>query len=285
MPKLVLFAVLLFALSADPVVSAQIQAPIQERAQPQTPVQTQVQPPSPQTPPSQPPAAMPLPDAPPPASQPSPASPAPPAARLPNPYKRFLDTTTPVPLTPEQKARLALRNLTDIFNLATIVGTAGYTIASNSHTAYGPAWKGFGKDIGYSSLQDATGEFFGTFLISSIAREDPHYHRWPHRKIARRILHAINETFIAQNDQGKTIPNYAMLLTNPICAEISNLYVPGISGDGPSTAKRILIGYATDPTDNLITEFLPDLARHIHVRVIFVQKILNGVSSGQASNP
>jgi hypothetical protein len=202
----------------------------------------------------------------------------------PNPYKRFLNTPAAVPLTPEQKARLAFRNLTNPFNALTIVGTAGYTIGSDAHTAYGPAWRGFGEDIGYSYLQDATGEFFGTFLISSLAHEDPHYHRWPKRSIPRRILHAVDQTFIAENDHGKMIPNYSALLTNPICAEISNLYVPGIAGDGPSTAKRILFGYATEPEDHLITEFLPSVASHIHVRVIFVQRILNRVSADQTTS-
>jgi hypothetical protein len=238
--------------------------------------------PASQTPPSPPPApAAPLPNAPAPAAAPAAPTAATPA---PNPYKRFLNTPAAVPLTPEQKARLAFRNLTNLYNAVTIVGTAGYTIGSNAHTAYGPAWRGFGKDIGYSYLQDATGEFFGTFLISSLAHEDPHYHRWPKRSIPRRILHAVDQTFVAQNDHGNMIPNYAALLTNPICAEISNLYVPGVAGDGPSTAKRIMFGYATEPEDNLITEFLPSIASHIHVRVIFVQRILNRVSADQPAS-
>ena len=60
-----------------------------------------------------------------------------------------------------------------------------------------------------------------------------------------------------------------------------NLYVPGIDGNGSSTTARIISGYATDAADNLITEFLPDVARHVHVRVIFGQRILNQVSSDQ----
>jgi hypothetical protein len=75
------------------------------------------------------------------------------------------------------------------------------------------------------------------------------------------------------------MPNYAVLLTYPIDAEISNLYVPGIQSNGASTAKRILTGYALDPTNNLLTEFLPDIASRIHVRVIVVQRILNNIAS------
>ena len=208
-----------------------------------------------------------------------------PCLETPNPYNRFLDTTVPVPLTPEQKAHLAFHNLKDTFNLITITGTAAFTIGTNAHTAYGPGWKGFGRNTGYSFLQEATGEFFGTFLIPSLTHEDPHYRRMPHASIPRRILHASSAVVIGQNDDGASMPNYANLLSNPICAELSNLYVPGVHGNGPSTVSRIMIGYATGPADNLITEFLPDVARHIHVRVIFVQRILNQVSNNQHSLP
>jgi len=203
----------------------------------------------------------------------------------PNPYQRFLNTTAPAPLTPGQKALLAVHDMKDPGNLATILGTAAFTVGANAHTAYGPGWTGFRRNVGYSFTQDATGEFFGTFLIPSVTHEDPHYHRMPHASIAKRTLHAVSRTVMAQGDDGKLMPNYATLLTYPICTELSNLYVPGVNDNGPSTARRIMVGYATDPVDNLITEFLPDVARRIHVRVIFVQRVLNQVSSDQYSLP
>ena len=208
-----------------------------------------------------------------------------PCVESPNPYARFLDTTTAVPLTPWQKAHLAIRNLTEPGNLATVAYTAALTIATNSHTAYGPGGMGFAKNTGYSLLQDATGEFFGTFLVPSLTHEDPHYHRMPHASIPRRVLHAVSRTLIAQSDSGASMPNFAALMTYPIAAEIGNLYVPGINGNGPSTASRIMLGYAADPAESLITEFLPDFARRIHVRVIFVQRVLNPVSSDEYSLP
>jgi hypothetical protein len=202
-----------------------------------------------------------------------------------NPYHRFLDSTTPIPLTPAQKGKLAIHNLTSPGNLATIAGLSAFTIGTNAHTAYGPGWKGLGRDAGYSFVQDAAGEFFGTFLIPSLAHQDPHYHRMPHASIRRRIGHAVSRTFVAQKDEGGLMPNYATLLSNPITAELSNLYVPGIHTNGPSTVARIMIDYATDPEGNLITEFLPDLAKHIHIKIIFVQRILNPVQTNQYPLP
>ena len=198
-----------------------------------------------------------------------------------DPYARFLDTTTPAPLTPAQKAHLALRDVTDPGNIATIAWTAAFTVATDSHTGYGPGWNGYTRALHYGFSQDATGEFFGTFLIPSIARQDPRYHRMPNASVPRRILNAISHTLVAQSDNGARMPNFSTLLTYPITAEIANLYVPGINGNGPSTVARILTGYATDPADNLVAEFLPDVARRIHIRVVFVQSLLNQVSTGQ----
>jgi len=201
-----------------------------------------------------------------------------------NPYQRFLNSGTAIPLTPRQKAYLAVHNFIDPGNIVTILGTSGIAIASDSHTAYGPGWRGFGRNAGLSFVQDATGDFFGTFLIPSIAHEDPHYHRMPNASIPMRTLHAISRTVIAQSDSGHPMPNYSTLLTYPITAEIANLYVPGVATNGPSTVERVLTGYATDPIDNLITEFLPDVAKRVHVRVIFVQQIINQVAAGQSIN-
>jgi hypothetical protein len=194
-------------------------------------------------------------------------------------YSRFLDSPPPAPLSPAQKALLAVHDIRDPGNLVTIASTAAFVIGTNPHTAFGPGWSGFSRNLGYSLLQDATGEFFGTFLIPTNVHQDPRYRRMSHSSIPRRTLHALVASIITQHDNGSSMLNYANLLTNPICAEISNLYVPGISTNGPSTIARIMTGYATMPTENLIAEFLPDVAKHIHIRAIFVQHILNQMSN------
>jgi hypothetical protein len=184
------------------------------------------------------------------------------------------------PLTSAQKGYLAARDVVDPFNLVVIAGEAAGGVATNAHSAYGPGLRGFGRLAGYDLLQDAQGEFFGTFLIPSITHEDPRYRRMQHATVPRRILHALAHTVIAQHDDGSTMPNYATLLTYPISAELSNLYVPGVQDDARSTARRIGIGLATDPASNLVAEFLPDLARRVHVRSVFIQQIVNQMATG-----
>jgi hypothetical protein len=203
-----------------------------------------------------------------------------PCTELIYPYQRFLTSNIVIPMTWQQKGYLALHDLADPVNFGTILGISAITVGTDSHSAYGPGLEGFGKSVGVSYLQDATGQFFGAFAIPVIAHQDPRYFRMPHAPFTRRLVYSISRTVVSRSDSGKSMPNYATLLNYPIGAELANLYVPGIHPDGASTVARIFTGYALDPVNNLINEFLPDVASHVHVRIIIVQRILNNVASG-----
>lgn len=193
-------------------------------------------------------------------------------------YQRFLNGPEIKPLTPREKARLAVKNVLDPFNAVTILGSAAVYVGSDSHSPYGPGMLGFGKNVGVSYAQDMTGEFVNTFLIPSIMHQDPHYHRMPKAPIPRRIVHAIVQVGWTLGDNGKGMPNYANIFGNAIDGEIGNLYVPGRETNLPASAARYGTSLAIAPTDNFITEFLPDVARHIHIRVVLVQRIINQVA-------
>ncbi len=200
-------------------------------------------------------------------------------------FARFLTGPDVKPLTPKEKARLAVRNLLDPFNAVTIAGNAGISVGSDAHSPYGPGMPGFGRYVGVSYAEDVTSEVFGTFLIPSITHQDPHYHRMPKASIPRRALHAVVQIAWTQGDNGKGMLNYANLLGSGIENEIVNLYVPGLQTNGTATASRYATGLATAPIDNFITEFLPDVARRIHVRIVLVQRIINQVATTGSPEP
>jgi hypothetical protein len=189
------------------------------------------------------------------------------------------------PLTSTQKGILAVRAVMDPFNLLSIVGFSAIEVAANSHSAYGPGFAGWGRLSGYSLAEDIQGEFTGTYLIPSLVHEDPRYHRMSKAAVSRRIKHALIHSFVSQHDDGALMPNYATLINAPLSAEISNLYVPGIATNGPSTAKRIFVTYGTDPIGPLVAEFLPDVAKRIHVNILFEQQLLNRIALGAGSQP
>jgi hypothetical protein len=211
--------------------------------------------------------------------------PRPPCAELVYPYQRFLSDNVAIPLTWQEKGYLALHATTDPGNIGTIIGISAITIAADSHSAYGPGLKGFGELAGVSLLQSATFQTFATFAVPSITHQDPRYYRMRGKPFTKRLLYSITRSYISRSDSGKSIPNYGILAAYPIVAELSNLYVPGIESDGASTAKRIMTGLALDPANNLINEFLPDVARHLNIRIVFVQQILNNIAATQGGFP
>ncbi len=181
-------------------------------------------------------------------------------------------------MTPAEKARLAARNVIDPFNALTIVGTSAIAVGSDADSPYGPGMKGLGRSVGVSYAQDMTGEFFGTFLIPSIDHQDPHYHRMPKASIPRRVGNAIEQVVWTRGDNGLNMVNYGTIVGFAIDDEIGNLYVPGQQTNLPSSAERYATGLATAPIDNFITEFLPDVAKRIHIRVVLIQRIINQVA-------
>ena len=201
-------------------------------------------------------------------------------------YARFLNGPQVKALTPLEKAHLAGRNLVDPFNLLTITGEAAISVAASPHSVYGPGFTGWGKYVGVSFTQDMVGEFFGTFLIPSIAHQDPHYHRLPSASVKRRAFHALAQVVWTEGDSGKGMPNYANLVGFAFDDGIDDLFVPGQKTNLHASAARYGIAFATAPIDNYITEFLPDLASRIHVRVVLVQRIIDQVArTGETANP
>jgi hypothetical protein len=202
-------------------------------------------------------------------------------------FKRFLTGPATKQVTPKDKAWLAARDVMDPFNALTILFSSAITIGTNSHSAYGPGFRGFGRYVGVSYTQDMTGEFFSTFLIDSIARQDPHYHRMATGSLVRRGVHAALQVLWTEGDNGKGMLNYGNLVGFAIDDEIGNLYVPGQQTHASATVERYFSGLASAPIDNFITEFLPDIASHIHVRVVLIQRIINQVakSGGTSSSP
>jgi hypothetical protein len=202
-----------------------------------------------------------------------------------DPFKRFVNSPDVKPMTVKEKGTLAVKNFVDPFNALTILAASGISVAADSHSAYGPGMAGFGRSVGVSFTEDMTGNFFNVFLIPSIVHQDPHYHRWPHATIKRRALHCVLQVFWTRGDTREGMLNYGNLLGDAIDDEIGNLYIPGRRTNAAATAERYGIDLATAPIDNAITEFLPDVARRLHVRVVFIQRIINTVAKTPGTVP
>lgn len=199
-------------------------------------------------------------------------------------YERFSNGPDEKPLTARDKAWLATRNLVDPFNLITIGGEAGISVAYDSHSVYGPGMPGYARYVGVSFTQDLVGEFVGTFAIPAVTHQDPHYHRWENAKIPRRAWHAIAQVVWTESDTGTMMPNYANIVGFAVDDEVNNLFVPGRETNLGASAQRYITTLATAPIGNFVNEFLPDIASHIHVQIVIVQRIIDQVAGKETMN-
>lgn len=199
-----------------------------------------------------------------------------------DPFQKFINSAEPHPMTPKQKAILAGKDVIDPFNFLTIGMISVYSVAVDSHSPYGPGMKGIAKLSGVSLAQDMTNEFFGTFLIPSIAHQDPHYHRMPNAGYKRRIAHCIYQVVWTQGDNGEGMFNYANVVGGLFEEAIGDAYVPYRDTGWSASAARYATALATDPIGNFITEFFPDLARHINFNAVFVQRVINRVAAEES---
>ncbi len=201
-------------------------------------------------------------------------------------FQHYLKSSLVVLLTPRDKFIMATRDIFDPFNLLTIVADATYGVESDAHGVYGPGANGIAKYSGVSFTEDMASEYFGTFMVCSLARQDPHYHREPYRSLRHRILHAVVQVVWTQGDTGKPMFNYANFVGGIATAAVSNTFVPGPGRQGwGNTSLRLALAFASSPSGNLITEFVPDIASHINFHVVIFQRILNTVSNEEGGGP
>ena len=96
-----------------------------------------------------------------------------------------------------------------------------------------------------------------------------------HATTRRRIGHAVVQVFWTKGDDGKGMLNFANLVGFVADDVMANLYVPGRETAIGATAARYTIDLASAPIGNLVSEFLPDVASHIHVQIVIIQRIIN----------
>jgi len=178
------------------------------------------------------------------------------------------------PLTPSGKFRLAVRNFSDPVNIGgTALDSEISNATSSPSSAFGTGWSGFGKRFGMSMADNGLNEFFSTFLVSSIARQDPHYHRDPGAGKGKRIFYALSRVVIARSDSGKPMFNYAEFVGTSSSALLETTYHFERDESPGAISSRIFVSIGSDAAWNLMNEFLPDFARHLNPRFFFLRRL------------
>lgn len=177
------------------------------------------------------------------------------------PPNRRLGSPQAPPLSPKQKAEIWAKDSADPFQFIVAGFDAAISQASNDFKEYGQGWDGYGKRYGASMADQASGKFFGTFLLPVIFHEDPRYYRLESGTNKERVTYALSRAVVGRTDSGRTRFNFSNIGGNIAAGALANAYYPpGDRGVGLTFARAAGVT-ASGALQNVLTEFLPDVRR------------------------
>lgn len=171
------------------------------------------------------------------------------------------------------KFRLAVANVSDPFNILTIAFGAEMDNAGGGPSPLPRGAVGFGQRFGVAMVGGAAGEFFSTFLVSSIFHQDPHYRSDPAARPRNRVVHALSYVVITRSDSGRPMFNFAEFLGTAGSSIVEGSLHPEWERTPGATAGRIFISIGSDAAFNLMTEFLPDVSRRLNPRLMLLRRL------------
>lgn len=178
-----------------------------------------------------------------------------------------------VPLGVSGKFRLAVANVSDPFSVMVTAIDSEFGNATGPGSPLPRGADGFGERFGVSFAGQASSEFFSTFLVSSLFHQDPHYHRDPDASIKTRIRHALSYVVVTRSDSGNRMFNVAEFLGTASSSLVEGSFHPEWKSGAGGSAQRIFVSIGSDAVWNLMTEFLPDVARHVNPRFILLRRL------------
>jgi hypothetical protein len=163
----------------------------------------------------------------------------------------------PVPLTTEQKFKLAWHSNIDPYSWLTNAGFAGIQQATNSLKGYGQGMQGYGKRMGAVTADGFFGDMIGGAILPSLLHQDPRYFYKGTGTIKSRIGYALANTVICKGDNMHWQFDYSSILGTLAAGGISNIYYPASDkNDAAVTFEGAAIGLGGAAIQNLLQEFL-----------------------------
>jgi hypothetical protein len=171
--------------------------------------------------------------------------------------------TTEGPLSTGGKFKLFVDNSASLSALLGAAATAGIGHAENYPEGYGQGGEGYGKRFGASMARNASSEFFGTFLLASMLRQDPRFFPQKDPTFGGSVKYALTRVVVTRNDDGNDAANWSGLL-GPLLAEgLANAYWPEEDRNAAETFRRYGVDLGTRAGFNMLRNYWPVLIKKI----------------------
>jgi Carboxypeptidase regulatory-like domain len=174
---------------------------------------------------------------------------------LPNFYVSY--NANAVPLSSNQKFKLAWKTSIDPVTFGMVGIVAGFEQVENHFSEYGQGTLGYGKRFGAGYADTVAGTFVGAAILPSLLKQDPRYFYKGSGGKPFRFVYAIASSVICKGDNGRWQANYSNVLGSFAAGGISNIYYPPQDRNGAGlTFENGAIGIGASAASNLFQEFI-----------------------------
>lgn len=169
------------------------------------------------------------------------------------------------PLSTHEKFKIARSDSFDWPNYLLLAGYAVQSQVAAGGFAHNGGMTGFAKFYTRSLGDQIIGNYITEAILPSLLHEDPRFFRSGVGPLWRRAGYAASRIFIARTDNGAYRFNISEIAGNAGVIAITSAYYPN-SRAASESLERFSMQLGNDMISNLLTEFWPDVKRHLHFR-------------------
>ena len=170
-----------------------------------------------------------------------------------------------------EKFHLFVSDTINPFSFVESAFNAGLAQMGNDDPQWGQGMKGYGRRYAADLADNASDEFFTTFLYPAVFRQDPRYYRVAHGPVHKRALHAFNHVFVAHSDSGHLMFNYSEWLGTVSSQALGNVYHPGNEPGLRPLGRAVGWSVVQDVGWNMLREFWPEFSNHLHIPFVTIE--------------
>jgi hypothetical protein len=168
-------------------------------------------------------------------------------------------------LGPRRKLELAIDETVAPSRFLGSAFTSGIGQARDALPGYGQGWNGYGKRFGSSVASNASSHLFGTFLIPSIAHQDPRYFVKLYGSAGQRVGYALRRVVVTRTDTGGEAFNWSNVVGGLLAEALANSYLPSDERTTGKTFSRFGFRIGFGALDNVVKEYWPTIFRSLRI--------------------
>ncbi len=179
----------------------------------------------------------------------------------------ILPGQTAAPLTGLQKVAYSFHDAFNLYQLAGVTISAGYSQVVDSAPHYDPGAEGFGKREGVAALRNTIQILSTDAIFAPIFHDDPRYYELGqgHRFFAR-AWYAATRVVVTRSDAGHGRFNAPLLLGYGVAAGANNAYYPDQDTGASASLKSFGTSLGGAALGFEANEFFDDALRMLHIR-------------------